>query len=356
MPAEATTRTGSYALVAGAVGALAVGWLARGGERGQTAAHPPQATRHSFQDLRSSSVARPSRTDSPDLEAWLTTTREGLIHQRATLARQKVSPSTVVFDASMIPGADAGRRRGLMYIGNAPLPARSTVALYRCLLVRHDAYAEMVRDGTVATAFWNQYAIAMAWPPEPRQWHCLPAGDLAGEGGDWWRMGELSADQLAKAREALRSQVVVDWRASHTQEVSANDVAPDAKGWSESAATSPASAASSPASSASSASASPPSSSLRRKVLLSAHLINEPTGDEPETISHMLGAPCAAHLLWCGATLQAKTLVEVQSGMELTWCYGKGYKRAYTAGRACDSREDDVRERMLRRGGLDTTL
>ena len=281
MTAEDTTRTGSYALVAGAVGALAVGWLARGGERGQTAAHPPQATRHSFQDLRSSRVARPSRTDSPDLEAWLTTTREGLIHQRATLARQKVSPSTVVFDASMIPGADAGRRRGLMYIGNAPLPARSTVALYRCLLVRHDAYAEMVRDGTVATAFWNQYAIAMAWPPEPRQWHCLPAGDLAGEGGDWWRMGELSADQLAKAREALRSQVVVDWRASHTQEVSANDVAPDAKGWSESAATSPASAASSPASSASSASASPPSSSLRRKVLLSAHLINEPTGDEP---------------------------------------------------------------------------
>ena len=70
----------------------------------------------------------------------------------------------------------------------------------------------------------------------------------------------------------------------------------------------------------------------------------------------MLGAPCAAHLSWCGATLQAKTLVEVQSGMELTWCYGKGYKRAYTAGRACDSREDDVRERMLRRGGLDTTL
>ena len=168
MPAEASTRKGSYALVAGAVGALAVGWLARGGERGQTAAHPPQATRHSFQDLRSSSVARPSRTDSPDLEAWLTTTREGLIHQRATLARQKVSPSTVVFDVSMIPGADAGRRRGVMYIGNAPLPARSTVALYRCLLVRHDAYAEMVRDGTVASAFWNQYAIAMAWPPEPR--------------------------------------------------------------------------------------------------------------------------------------------------------------------------------------------
>ena len=168
MPADASIHKRSYVLVAGAVGALAVGWLARGGERGQTVAHPPQATRHSFQDLRSSSVERPSRTDSPDLEAWLTTTREGLIHQRATLARQKVSPSTVVFDASMIPGADAGRRRGLMYIGNAPLPARSTVALYRCLLVRDDAYAEMVRDGTVSTAFWNRYAIGMAWPPEPR--------------------------------------------------------------------------------------------------------------------------------------------------------------------------------------------
>jgi len=92
------------------------------------------------------------------------------------------------------------------------------------------------------------------------------------------------------------------------------------------------------------------------QVLLSAHLINEPTGDEPETISHMLGAPCAAHLSWCGATLQAKTLVEVHAGMELTWCYGKGYTRAYTAGRACEAREDDVRDRMMRHGGLDTTL
>ena len=58
----------------------------------------------------------------------------------------------------------------------------------------------------------------------------------------------------------------------------------------------------------------------------------------------------------CGATLQAKTLVEVHAGMELTWCYGKGYKRAYTAGRACEAREDDVRDRMMRHGGLDTTL
>ena len=48
--------------------------------------------------------------------------------------------------------------------------------------------------------------------------------------------------------------------------------------------------------------------------------------------------------------------MEVHAGMELTWCYGKGYKRAYTAGRACEAREDDVRDRMMRHGGLDTTL
>ena len=64
------------------------------------------ATRHTFNDLRSGSLERPTSVDSPDLEAWLTTTREGLLHQRATLARQRVSPSTVVFDASMLPGAD----------------------------------------------------------------------------------------------------------------------------------------------------------------------------------------------------------------------------------------------------------
>ena len=106
----------------------------------------------------------------------------------------------------MLHGADAARRRGLMYIGNAPLPARSTVALYRCLLIRSDAYAEMVRDGTVSAAFWRRYAIAMSWPPEPQQWHCLPAGDLPGEGGNWWRLGELSAAQIRQGREALRSQ------------------------------------------------------------------------------------------------------------------------------------------------------
>ena len=198
-------KLANYAIVACSVAALAVGWLARG-ESSQAPAQPPVATRHSFQGLRSGSLARPTSTDSPDLEAWLTTTRDGLVHQRATLARQKVSPSTVVFDASMLPGADAARRRGLMYIGNAPLPARSTVALYRCLLVRHDAYAEMVRDGTVSPAFWRRYAVAMSWPPERQQWHCLPAGDLPGEGGDWWRLGELSAAQFRQGREALRSQ------------------------------------------------------------------------------------------------------------------------------------------------------
>ena len=94
-------KLANYAIVACSVAALAVGWLARG-ESSQATAQPPVATRHSFQGLRSGSLARPTSTDSPDLEAWLTTTRDGLVHQRATLARQEVSPSTVVFDASML--------------------------------------------------------------------------------------------------------------------------------------------------------------------------------------------------------------------------------------------------------------
>ena len=48
---------------------------------------------------------------------------------------------------------------------------------------------------------------------------------------------------------------------------------------------------------------------LRRRLLLSAHLINEPVGDEPETISHLLGSPCAAPLRICGAVLQAAAVV-----------------------------------------------
>ena len=92
-------KLANYGIVACAVAALAVGWLVVRGEHSQTTGQSPEATRHSFQDLQSGSLARPASTDSPDLEAWLTTTRDGLLHQRSTLARQKVSPSTVVFDA-----------------------------------------------------------------------------------------------------------------------------------------------------------------------------------------------------------------------------------------------------------------
>ena len=92
-------KLANYGIVACAVAVLAVGWLVVRGKHSQATGQPPEATRHSFQDLRSGSLARPASTDSPDLEAWLTTTRDGLLHQRSTLARQKVSPSTVVFDA-----------------------------------------------------------------------------------------------------------------------------------------------------------------------------------------------------------------------------------------------------------------
>ena len=62
-------------------------------------------------------------------------------------------------------------------------------------------------------------------------------------------------------------------------------------------------------------------------MLFNGHLINEPSGDEPETVSHLLGQPCAPPLRWCGAVLQAKTLVELRAGTQLTWCYGDGYER-----------------------------
>ena len=72
----------------------------------------------------------------------------------------------------------------------------------------------------------------------------------------------------------------------------------------------------------------------------------------------MLGKPCEAPLLWCGALLQAKTLVEVEAGQELTWCYGASYARkGYTAGRACDGRnDDDTRSRMRAPGASNAQL
>ena len=61
---------------------------------------------------------------------------DGLIQQRSACGRQGITPPTIVINSSMLPGAHGSRRRGLFYIGNAPLPARSTAALFRCLLVR----------------------------------------------------------------------------------------------------------------------------------------------------------------------------------------------------------------------------
>ena len=114
-----------------AAAAAALGMLSRG-----TREEPLQATRISFADLQSASMPRPLSEDSPDLEAWLTSTTDGLIQQRTACGRQGITPPTIVINSSMLPGAHGSRRRGLFYIGNAPLPARSTAALFRCLLVR----------------------------------------------------------------------------------------------------------------------------------------------------------------------------------------------------------------------------
>ena len=307
-------------------------------------------TRISFSALRSSDVPRPASADalfgrlrpSRELDTWLTTATAGLVHQRSEFNRQGVSPSNVVLDSSMLTGAPSARGRGLFFVGNGRLPAQHTVALYRCLLVRGDQMSRWQHDGTVSSRharFWSAYTLTLTWDGEPHPWHCLPAGDgppEAGEASDWWSEGRLSAAQLEQAHRAIDAEQLVDWRAFMTQEAASDAVPADATGWT----------------------ARPPGekAGMRRRLLLAAHLINEPSGDDPETISHMLGKPCEAPLLWCGALLQAKTLVEVEAGQELTWCYGASYARDYTAGRACDGRTSDARSRMRAPGASNAHL
>ena len=182
--------------------------------------------------------------------------------------------------------------------------------------MRGDLYAELAREGELDADYWHEYAVALSWSGEAHRWHCLPVGELPGGGMSWWRQGALSSEHLDEARRALAARVLVDWRVSTTQDR-------------------------------------PP-----RTMLFNGHLINEPSGDEPETVSHLLGQPCAPPLRWCGAVLQAKTLVELRAGTQLTWCYGDGYERrgAYSAGRACRGRPADVTERMRAPGGMDATL
>lgn len=329
--------------------ALAIGWAIA--DPGRVAASTTGSP-ISFSELLSSEVPRPASADalfgqlctSRELDAWLTTTTAGLIHQRSEFNRQGISPSSVVLDASMLSGMPSGRGRGLFFVGNGRLPAQHTVALYRCLLVRSDQMTHWQQDGTVSfrhAAFWRAYTLTLTWDSEPHPWHCLPVGDGPSEAGgasDWWREGQLSAAQLEQAHAALEQERLVDWRAFMTQEATSDAVPRGATGWMERP--------------------SGEAAGMRRRLLLAAHLINEPMGDDPETISHMLGKPCKAPLLWCGALLQAKTLVEVEAGQELTWCYGASYVRDnYATGRACDGRtRDTARIRMRAPGASNARL
>ena len=102
-------------------------------------------------------------------------------------------------------------------------------------------YAELAREGELDADYWHEYAVALSWSGEAHRWHCLPVGELPGGGMSWWRQGALSSEHLDEARRALAARVLVDWRVSTTQDR-------------------------------------PP-----RTMLFNGHLINEPSGDEPET-------------------------------------------------------------------------
>ena len=222
---------------------------------------------------------------------------------RAVQTEKHAVPTVVV--------AQPGRGRGVFYVGDKPLPKGTPAGLYPCLMMRYDLHEEWVKEGRIKdSAFWSSYSInTRLREPDgsPGYWRCSPVGEATStqekESGrrGWWKLGELSEADVEAAIEAIKDEVVLDWRKVSQQ----------------------------------------PNKPV---FALNGHIYNEPSGDEPATIDeHLAGISCnlaKQGLKVCGSAMQAKTRLNVLPGQSFAWCYGGAYaghrgEGGYQVGRAC---------------------
>mmetsp|Transcript_41034 Transcript_41034/g.59981 ORF Transcript_41034/g.59981 Transcript_41034/m.59981 type:complete len:311 (+) Transcript_41034:28-960(+) len=250
--------------------------------------------------------------------------KQDLLRQLDFCSRAGVNPITMV-----APLGDAGR--GVVYMGEEPLPPKSTVGLYRALLVRKDVWFRWIDDGIVASGVWNDFwkAYTVEFTGELTEngvnkegkgdsvpWMAIPVGDVGGDvdGPTWWNYGPINQENLQKAIEAINNKVIVDWRRLAASQ--------DGK----------------------------------QLLLFNAHIINEPSpnpepleDDEHENISHLSGSGCETfddgtgnELQYCGTAFEAKTSKTIYPGEEFLWCYGEDYQRDYPVASTCLN--DKIRE------------
>jgi len=239
-------------------------------------------------------------------EDWSEEERKDVMEQMKFGMLAEVNPLTVVM---RIPGMG----NGVVYVGEEDLPADTTVALYRMLLVRKDVWQTWLHDGTLSlhlwNSFWMAYAVEFTVQDDDHAWMGLPVGDL-GTPNDptWWSYGELSSHSLQQAIQAIHLKILVD----------SNRIARGT--------------------------AHPPTLHF-----FNAHLLNEPSShhdhQNEENVSHLAGSGCPQSLQYCGTAFEAKTSKTVYPGEQLLWCYGETYRRSYSVAKTClnDSlREHDI--------------
>lgn len=260
-----------------------------------------------------------------DEEEFLTSTVAGLASQRL----RTLNLGTV----STVVAKQPGKGRGVFFAGEQSLPPNSLVALYPCLLVRLDLLQEWVATGRAdidTAVFWDQYSIESQFShyykflkannyddndnndSDEFPWYCAPVGEAPE--APWFQVGPLDELAIGRAIAALNAKRLSSWNNSTSrlylpehhqtqQQLDANK------------------------------------NSLLQWPL-NAHILNEPTGNEHATVQHIadMGMPCDAFdhgRRVCGSVLEARTIKTLHPGEQLTWCYGRGYDRAYDLSTDC---------------------
>ena len=146
----------------------------------------------------------------------ITPAQEPLRSRSQQLADMRLVDVTVPL--LVLPTPSAGR--GVFFAGAYPLPAGTTVSLYRCLLVRGDVLKQWRDDGTMSAAawsFWRAYSVEVSSSSGGQlwrdTWQALPIGEMGGlDSVTWWKHGQLGDAAVGQALLAINARRLVDYR------------------------------------------------------------------------------------------------------------------------------------------------
>lgn len=215
----------------------------------------------------------------------------------------------------IVVAQDEVKGLSVFYAGPQVLKKDTVVGAWQIFVVREDLVDEWIESGELANTtevqtFWETYSIEHKYEGEEHRWFSFPVGERPG--AKWHAYGALTHQQLAHARDAFNSMTLPDWMNGVVRRD--RETGDGQKGsW--------------------------------QYLPYVGHLMNEPSTDEPRTIGPMSGERGCSfvdassnegeEVRACGGVLEASTMMDVQPGAELAWCYGGTYKRQYNLGTAC---------------------